>query len=159
MTSFNSLTKRRLQVRTGPGVLERLRRALRETLVLGIHRPEARALALLAVEEAAANVLEHGYGGEPGRPLSVTVSMETDETFTITLRDRAPVVDVTRIETPDVEDLAESASPRGRGLAMVKLLARSVTHRKRRGGGNELVLVFDAADLSRRVEESLEEAG
>ena len=113
MNSPNSLIKRQLRVKTGPGALERLRRALREVLVLEIRRPEARALALLAVEEVAANIVEHGYGGEAGRPLAVTVALEPGERFTITLRDRAPVLDVTSLSPNDLKELARSAAPRG----------------------------------------------
>jgi anti-sigma regulatory factor (Ser/Thr protein kinase) len=145
-------------VKTGPGALERLRRALRAVLVLEIRRPEARALILLGVEEAAANIVEHGYEGETGRPLSVTVAIESGRTVTITLRDRAPALDVTSLAPNDLKQLARTAAPRGRGLAMIELLVRSVSHRPRRGGGNELELVFDAEDLARRVEQSLEDA-
>ncbi len=143
---------------TGPGALRRLRQALREVLVLDVRRPEARALALLAVEEAAANVAEHGYGGAAGCPLSVTVRNLPDEVFEVTLRDRAPVVDVTALPARDLARLAEERAERGRGLAMVRGLCRSMAHRRRRGGGNELVLVFDAAALTRRVEEQLRDA-
>ena len=143
---------------TGPGALERLRRALRDVLVLEIRRPEARALTLLAVEEVAANIVEHGYGGEPNRPISVTVTIEPGGVFTIILRDRAPLKDVTSLPSGDLKELARTSATRGRGLAMIDLLARSVTHRKRRGGGNELELVFDAEDLVRRVEASLKDA-
>jgi anti-sigma regulatory factor (Ser/Thr protein kinase) len=152
------LFKRQLRVKTGPRALERLRRRLREVLVLEVRRPEARALILLALEEAAANVVEHGYDGRPGHPLSVTVSVEAGENVTIVLRDRAPVLDVTSLASGDLKELARRAAPRGRGLAMIGMLARSMRHRPRRGGGNELELAFNVEELARRAEETLNDA-
>jgi hypothetical protein len=37
---------------------------------------------------------------------------------------------------------------------MVRLLTREITHRPRRGTGNELILVFDAEHLSRVAREN-----
>ena len=139
---------RRLRFTTGPGMPGRLARRLREVLVLEVRRPEARALAVLAVEEAAANILEHGYGGEAGKPLEVVVQMREPEVFEVTLKDRARVLDVTRIHPGNLKKLARERAERGRGLALVHILTRAMNHRKRGGGGNIINLVFDAAHLS-----------
>ncbi len=143
---------------TGPGASTRLRRGLRALLVLDVRRPEARALAILAVEELVANIAEHGYGGEAGRPIALSVQAREDESFEITIRDRAPSVDVTGIPPKNLGRLAHDRAVRGRGLAMARLLSRSMEHHLRPGGGNELTLVFDAVDLSRRVAEDLGDA-
>jgi anti-sigma regulatory factor (Ser/Thr protein kinase) len=123
-----------------------------------IRSPEARALALLAVEEAAVNILEHGYDREPGRPLVVTFrSLETDR-FRIELRDRAATVDVSRLTPGDLKTLAARRSIRGRGVALVRMFTEEVRHAPRRGGGNVLTLIFDAARLSRLAEEHSRDA-
>jgi len=158
VSTYNSLPTRHLRVNTGPGATSRLRRALRAVLVLDVRRPEARALALLAVEEIAANIAEHGYGGEAGHPISLLVRPLEGEIFEISIRDRAAVMDVTAIPVANLGRLARDRAARGRGLAMVRLLAESMTHRPRRGGGNELTLTFDAAQLSRRAEEKIGDA-
>ncbi len=88
----------------------------------------------------------------------MTVAIEGGERVTITLRDRAPEVDVTAFDPGDLRDLAESASPRGRGLAMIELLTQSMRHRRRRGGGNELELTFSVEHLTRRAEATLDDA-
>ncbi len=123
-----------------------------------VRRPEARALALLAVDEIAANVVEHGYRGEAGRPLGVTFRPLDGERFEITVRDRAPVIDVTARPVVSLRTLARKRAPRGRGLAMVRRLAESLRHRSRPGGGNELTLIFDAVALSRLGEEPFRDA-
>ena len=139
-------------------MLPRLRSGLRGILALFVRRPEARALAALAVEEIVANVADHGYSGREGLPISLTMRPLGGERFQVRVLDRAPVRDVTLIEAPDLAESARRLSPRGRGLALVRLIANSVVHRGRSGGGNALDLVFDAAVLSRIVEENFREA-
>jgi anti-sigma regulatory factor (Ser/Thr protein kinase) len=139
-------------------MLSRLRRELRSALALQLRRPEARTLILLAVEEAVLNVLEHGYGGAEGRPLTVTVKALDPRLFRVRILDRAPERDVTRIPVTPLARSARRAAVRGRGLALVRLLSESMTHRARDGGGNRLELVFDADRLSRAVQEELGEA-
>ena len=158
MTGFKSLVARRLHVTSGPGALERLRRGLDEALAFGVRSPEARALALLAVEEAAANVLEHGYRGRAGRPLEIVIRIDVGGRFAVTLRDRAPECDVTALPAVDLDRLARACAERGRGLAMVRRIAASMRHRARRGGGNELTLTFDATRLSGGAGSLCEEA-
>jgi anti-sigma regulatory factor (Ser/Thr protein kinase) len=125
---------------------------------LGVRWPEARALALLAVEEIAANIQEHGYGGERGKPLSVLVRVGKDETFEVTLQDRARFLDITQLVPGNLKELARRRAARGRGVALVHLLVQSVEHKERRGGGNEVTLTFDAGHLSRVAREHTREA-
>jgi len=136
----------------------RLARRLRDVLILDVRRPEARALALLAVEEAAANVLEHGYGGKTGEPLEVLVRMREPEIFEVTLKDRARVLDITRIPPGNLKKLARKQAERGRGLALVQILTRDLSHRRRAGGGNVITLVFDAEHLSEVAKEHSRDA-
>jgi len=77
--------------------------------------PEARELAMLAVEEAAANVFEHGYGNQAGCSLEVTVRLGERERFAVILRDRAPVFDVTSLPPVDLDRLACEFATRGAG--------------------------------------------
>ncbi len=143
---------------TGPGALGRLVTRMREILPSVIRKPEERALALLAVEEAAVNILEHGYRNEDGRMLTICVTALEDDLFRIVLRDRAPLTDVTRIVPGDLKELARRRASRGRGLALMRLLTTTMTHRPRAGGGNELVLLFDSSHLTRVIEEHFRHA-
>ena len=133
-------------------------RGLRDALVLEVRRPEARALALLAVEETASNIQEHGYGGESGYPLSILLRTYANGVFTVTLQDRAPIVDISRLAPGDLEELAQRHATRGRGVALVRVLSQRVTHRARKGGGNEVTLHFDVDQLSRVAKEQTSEA-
>jgi anti-sigma regulatory factor (Ser/Thr protein kinase) len=131
---------------------------MRELLPEVIRKPEERALVLLAVEEAAVNILEHGYRNEAGRPISIRVCPLADDRFQVTLRDRAPVTDITRIVPGDLKELARQRASRGRGLALIRLLSISMNHRSRPGGGNELELLFDPHHLARVIEEHFRNA-
>jgi anti-sigma regulatory factor (Ser/Thr protein kinase) len=138
----------RLRFTTGSGMAGRLARRLREVLVLDVRRPEARALALLAVEEVAANILEHGYGGTRGKPIEVLVRIREPEVFEVTIKDRARMIDISRIPPGNLKKLAKQQAERGRGLALVQILTREMNHQERLGGGNVTTLVFDAEHLS-----------
>ena len=143
---------------SGPGALGRLVMRMREILPSVIRKPEERALALLAVEEAAVNILEHGYQNEAGRLLTIRLSVLKDDRFQVILRDRAPVADVTRIVPGDLKELARRRASRGRGLALMRLLTTAMIHHPRVGGGNDLVLLFEVSHLSRVVEEHFRNA-
>ena len=136
----------------------RLARRLREALVLDVRRPEARALTLLAVEEVVANILEHGYDGETGRPIEVGVLIREPEVFEVTIKDRARLIDITRIQSGNLKKLARERAERGRGLALVHLLTRTMNHLERVGGGNVIVLEFDAEHLSEIAREHSRDA-
>ncbi|HET9232512.1 MAG TPA: ATP-binding protein [Candidatus Eisenbacteria bacterium] len=146
------------RVLSGPGALGRVVTRLRELLPAVIRKPEERSLVLLAVEEAAVNILEHGYRNDSGRPLSIWVRALDDGRFQVMLRDRAPLTDVTIIAPGDLKELARTRASRGRGLALMRLLTSSMTHRPRHGGGNELILVFDTVHLGRVIEEHFRNA-
>ena len=143
---------------SGPGALGRVVMRMREILPTVMRKPEERALALLAVEEAAVNILEHGYQNEAGRPLTIRVVPLADDRFQVVLRDRAPLADVTHIVPGDLKELARRRASRGRGLALIRLLSTAMMHRPRPGGGNELVLLFDTNHLTRVIEEHFRNA-
>lgn len=127
-------------------------------LARDVHFPEARELAMLAIEEAAANIFEHGYDNRPGCSLDVTVRADAREHFTVILRDRAPALDVTALPVADLDRLASEFATRGRGLAIMRQITDSMCHRARHGGGNELTLNFDAERLAGGAENLREEA-
>jgi anti-sigma regulatory factor (Ser/Thr protein kinase) len=144
---------RPIRVLSGPGALGHLVASLRRPLAAAVRDPEPRALILLAVEEAAANIWEHGYGRAPGKPILVAVRPGTAGRVEVVLRDRGPLVDVSRIPPGNLKELAQRHASRGRGLALIHLFAESLCHRARGGGGNELVLVFHPRRLAHAIEE------
>ncbi len=92
-----------------------------------------------AVDEAATNIILHGYRGLPG-PLEITVGREGDR-LTITLRDEAPPFDPASISPPDLNKRLEERSIGGYGIHLMRAFTDAITHRTLPGGGNELTLV------------------
>ncbi len=74
-----------LSVHASPENLRRIRRALRAFAERAGLSPDRAEMVVIAVGEAALNVVEHAYGGRPGK---LTVQGEQHgETLTITVRD------------------------------------------------------------------------
>jgi serine/threonine-protein kinase RsbW len=91
-----------------------------------------------AVDEAATNIIRHGYRGEPGQ-IDVTVDLIGDD-IVITLEDDAPAFDPTRVAAPDLSVPPAQRRPGGMGVHLMRLGTDSLEHRPRPGGGNILTL-------------------
>lgn len=131
-------TRRRLSV---PADLDRLAeiRALVRDVAISCGAPEICMDELVqAVDEAATNVVIHGYRGGPGE-LDVTAELVGDR-IVITLEDTAPPFDPTLAPRPDVSTPPESRRPGGMGIHLMRLATDSVAHARRPGGGNILTL-------------------
>ena len=94
-----------------------------------------------AVDEAACNVMLHGYGGTPGE-VEIEAALR-DRRIEITLADRAPAFDPTA--APDVDTTKPPVSRRpggmGMGVHLLRTMTDEVRHHVRPDGGNELTLV------------------
>jgi anti-sigma regulatory factor (Ser/Thr protein kinase) len=91
-----------------------------------------------AVDEAATNIVVHGYGHDGG-PIDIDARVE-DEQIVIELRDRAPAFDPTEVPEPDLSIPPLQRRPGGMGLHLIRLSTDSMTYRPRAGGGNILTL-------------------
>lgn len=91
-----------------------------------------------AVDEAATNVIVHGYRGRPGW-LEVTAELVGDR-IVITLEDEAPTVDPTLIPEPDLTVPPEHRRPGGMGVHLMRLATDELRHDPRPGGGNILTM-------------------
>lgn len=94
-----------------------------------------------AVDEAACNVILHGYHGRPG-PLEVTVTRRGDA-IVVVLRDDAPAFDPTRVPSPDLAVPPLARGRGGMGIHLLRTMTDEVHHRIRPEGGNELTLIRD----------------
>jgi serine/threonine-protein kinase RsbW len=92
-----------------------------------------------AVDEAATNVIKHGYRGTPGW-LDVDVALE-DGRFVVTLEDAAPPFDPTTVPAPDLAIPPLARKPGGMGVYLIREATDAVSYRPRPGGGNILTLV------------------
>lgn len=92
-----------------------------------------------AVDEAASNVIRHGYGGHSGE-----IRLEAErvgDRLRIRVLDRAPVFDPTTAPRPDLSVAPLARRPGGMGIHLMTTMVDEVHHRPRPGGGNELLLV------------------
>ena len=91
-----------------------------------------------AVDEAATNIVIHGYRRQPG---SIDVAAElVGDTIVIELADRAPAFDPTAVPEPDLTVPPMHRTPGGMGIHLIRLATDSLEHRPRPGGGNILTL-------------------
>jgi anti-sigma regulatory factor (Ser/Thr protein kinase) len=131
-------TERRLRI---PADVDRLAevRALVREVAIGCGAPPVCLDDLVqAVDEAATNVIVHGYGGRAGW-LEVGVKV-VGEDIVITVSDDAPTVDPTLIAEPDVTVPPERREPGGMGLHLMRLATDEIRHSPRPGGGNILTM-------------------
>jgi serine/threonine-protein kinase RsbW len=91
-----------------------------------------------AVDEAATNIVVHGYGDRRG-DIEVDARV-VDDHIVIELADTAPTFDPTAVAEPDLSVPPLERRPGGMGLHLMRLATDSMEHRSRPGGGNILTL-------------------
>jgi serine/threonine-protein kinase RsbW len=93
----------------------------------------------LAVDEACANVIKHGYGGQPGR-IEVTVG-PVEEGVQVVVRDWAGAFDPHAVPAPDVEAPLEERRLGGLGLFLMRKVMDDVSFAFDAERGNTLTMV------------------
>ncbi len=91
-----------------------------------------------AIDEAATNVVLHGYRGEPG-DIDVTVDADGND-LVVTVADSAPTFDPTAVAAPDLSIPPERRTPGGMGIHLIRAATDVVIHSPRAGGGNILTM-------------------
>jgi serine/threonine-protein kinase RsbW len=94
---------------------------------------------VLAVDEAATNIVVHGYQGQPGL-IEVEVRRE-GQALLVRLRDGAPPFDPTQFPLPDVTLPLEMRPLGGLGVFLMRQSVGDMTYRVTPEGGNELTLI------------------
>jgi serine/threonine-protein kinase RsbW len=109
---------------------------------IGVEQEIASEL-VLAVHEATANVIIHGYKDQPG--CVVIEIAQAGKDLQIKLRDQAPTFDPTTVPTPDVSVPLGQQPYSGMGVHMMRSFTDELRYRVTDEGENELILVkFDA---------------
>lgn len=94
----------------------------------------------LAIDEALSNVIRHGYGGEPGHKIELTVRGLHDATegegVEVRIRDFGKQVSPDEIRGRDLEDI----KPGGLGVHIIRSVMASVEYSHADGGGMQLVM-------------------
>jgi serine/threonine-protein kinase RsbW len=91
-----------------------------------------------AVDEAASNIIRHGYRGRLGT-IELTAELVGDD-IVITLQDEAPPFDPTAVPSPDLSIHPGQRTPGGMGIHLIRHAVDRFEHRPRPGGGNILTL-------------------
>jgi serine/threonine-protein kinase RsbW len=119
--------------------LEELRRFVKETATaLGVDQATIPDV-VLAVDEAACNIIVHGYRGRPG---IIEIEVERDgDALVIRMDDDAAPFDPTNVPPPDVACPLEQRAFGGMGVYLIRQVMDEMAHRIRPHGGNELTMV------------------
>lgn len=119
--------------------LAAIRRFVEEAAAAFKIDPDAILDVVQAVDESAANIIMHGYRGQPG---SIEIAVRRDgNALVIQLRDQARPFDPTSVPPPDVTLPLERRPVGGLGIYLTRLLVDEMRHRATPQGGNELTLV------------------
>jgi serine/threonine-protein kinase RsbW len=97
----------------------------------------------LCLEEALSNIVRHGYGGQPGRPIDVEFSSAPGE-LVFTVEDEAPAFDPLAYSGRDqdpVPPAGDSIPLGGQGIRLMRKFAGSLGY-TRLVNGNRLTLRF-----------------
>lgn len=133
---------RSLHIEADPDRLAELRAFVRDAVAdFGGSQRVAEDL-VQAVDEAACNVMLHGYRGKPGE-IDIEASL-LDRAVQIRILDRAPAFDPTASPIGPIGrgvPLPTRPGGMGVGVRLVRTMADAVHHAARPGGGNELTLV------------------
>jgi serine/threonine-protein kinase RsbW len=93
----------------------------------------------LAVSEVCANVVEHGYAGGAGGPISIETAV-TAERLVVRIEDDAPVFDPSTLPPPDTGSDWERRQPGRVGWHLVYSVMDEVRHESRGERGNVVIL-------------------
>lgn len=116
-----------------------IRRFVEDTALALQIKAEVISDMLLAVDEAATNIILHGYQGQPG--LIILELKLKGDTLIASLRDDAPPFNPTTVPPPDLTLPLERRPLGGMGIHLMRQLMDEMTHHFLPQGGNELILV------------------
>ncbi len=102
---------------------------------------------VMAVNEAAANIAQHGYYGRPGW-LGIDLSCR-ENSITARLRDKAPGFDPTRVPVVNVKLPLHERRRGGLGVLMMRAFTDQLLYRQTAAGENELSLIKSLPQVAR----------
>ncbi len=94
---------------------------------------------VLAVDEAATNIILHGYKEGPGM-IEIELRRELDSLF-LCLQDQAPSFDPTQVPSPDLTLPLEKRPLGNMGVHLIRHMVDEIIYEIPSGGGNMLILV------------------
>jgi serine/threonine-protein kinase RsbW len=94
----------------------------------------------VCIEEAVANLILHGFRGEPGHPIEVCLTESVDELL-LEIKDRGLPFDPRNVAEPELLTSIESVPIGGIGIHLMRNMTRSIDYASGEAGNN-LSLVF-----------------
>jgi serine/threonine-protein kinase RsbW len=94
----------------------------------------------LAVDEACANVIEHAYGSDDTREVTVKATLDSEQ-VQLEIVDTGRGFDPTTIEQADLEQLAAKRKSGGLGMRLIRSVMDEVQYQIVPGEKNELRMV------------------
>ena len=119
--------------------LARIRRFVQDTATALRCDSSAVQDLILAVDEAATNIIVHGYQCQPG-PIEIEVRQIGDSVM-VRLRDQAPLFDPTLVPPPNIELPLEQRPFGGMGIHMIRQVVDELFYCATPDGANELTLL------------------
>jgi serine/threonine-protein kinase RsbW len=142
-TAGSPATRRQLTIDADVENLAEIRAAVREVARACDAPASCMDDLVQAVDEAATNIIVHGYRGAPGT-IDLTAELIGDDII-VTLEDRAPLFDPRAVPEPDLSIPPLQRKPGGMGVHLMRLAMDRMEHRARPGGGN--ILTFTRSRL------------
>ena len=102
--------------------------------------PEEIGQIELAVDEACANVIEHAYGNDSTKELTVRVALD-DDALRISIVDTGKGFDPAQFEQKDLRRLVTERKTGGLGLRIIRTVMDQVRYEIEPGTKNELQMV------------------
>jgi anti-sigma regulatory factor (Ser/Thr protein kinase) len=131
------MRRREFTIRSDTAELATVREAVREFVQSSLDELEL-SRTVLAVDEALANIIEHGYAEQEGK-IGIECR-ETKTSFSFILTDSAPAFDPHSLPAPDMEAYFTENRSGGLGTDVFRRLAR--TTYRRCGDRNILTLTI-----------------
>jgi serine/threonine-protein kinase RsbW len=94
----------------------------------------------LAVDEAATNIIEHGYGRECPSRIDVTCEPLQDG-LKVLIYDDAEPFDPSLVPAPEINVSLDEIKPRGLGIFLMKKMMDEVTYESSPDRGNTLTMI------------------
>lgn len=93
----------------------------------------------LAVDEACANIIEHGYEGEGRGQIHLTYRIKEDG-LQVVIYDQGKPFDPSQVPEPDIHAPLSERAPRGLGLFFIRNMVDSFEFKFGTHKGNQLIL-------------------
>jgi anti-sigma regulatory factor (Ser/Thr protein kinase) len=129
-----------LKVPSVSGSLPIVRAVLEKMMAVQNVADEELTAVHLAVDEALANVIKHGYGGVPGQPIEISIEVTDDDQgprLVITIRDFGRQVDPTCIQSRSLDEVR----PGGLGVHIMRSVMDQVDYSCPKCGGMVVTMV------------------